>query len=252
LPEASINNQIGERFIELLSVDSTNNYAMEQVKSGLAQHGDAYFAYEQTAGKGQFNKQWLSAKNENIILSVIINTSTLAVPQQFILNMLAAISVMRLFNKYTTEKIKIKWPNDIYCRDRKAAGILIENTVQGKKWQFAVAGFGVNINQTVFDAALKNAVSLKQLTGEDYNAVELAKQLCAILNQNLQLLFCNKEELILDMYNDALYKRNEFLKFKQGSKIFSGTVKRVDAFGKLIIESGIEQSFETGQVEWLL
>jgi len=252
LSAASINNQIGKRFIELLSVDSTNNYAMQQAKSGLAQHGYAYFAHEQTAGRGQFNKQWLTEKNENVILSVVIDTSALALTQQFVLNMIVALSVMELLNKYTTEKIKIKWPNDIYCRDRKAAGILIENIIQGKKWQFAIAGFGININQTVFDPVLKNPISLKQLTGKNYNTVDLAKELCAILNQGIQPIFSGKEDVILKRYNNALYKQNEVVKFKQGTKNFAGKVKHVDAFGKLIIESGIEQSFENGQIEWVI
>jgi BirA family biotin operon repressor/biotin-[acetyl-CoA-carboxylase] ligase len=132
LAAASINNTLRERFIELLSVDSTNNYAMRQVQNGASKHGDAYFAFEQTAGKGQLDKKWLSAKGENILLSIVLHTSILQLHQQFLLNMVAALSVRQLFNKYTTEIIKIKWPNDIYCRDRKAAGILIENIIRGK------------------------------------------------------------------------------------------------------------------------
>jgi BirA family biotin operon repressor/biotin-[acetyl-CoA-carboxylase] ligase len=252
LPAASINNVIGKRFIELLSVESTNNYAMQQVQTGAALHGDAYFAFEQTAGRGQFNKQWLSAKGENIILSLVIDTGNLLLSQQFILNMAAAISVTQLFNKYTTEKIKIKWPNDIYCRDRKAAGILIENIIRGKKWQFAISGFGININQTSFENELKNPISLKQITGKNYNVIDLAKELCEMIEKNLQQLFSGKEEFILNIYNDALYKRNEPAKFKQGSTIFSGIVKEVDNSGRLIIESGIEQVFETGQLEWII
>ena len=189
---ALINNITGKRFIELLSVDSTNNYAMQQVQKGTAMHGDAYFAFEQTAGKGQFNKQWLTAKGENIILSLVLDTRKLLISQQFILNMAAALSAMELFNNYTTEKIKIKWPNDIYCSDRKAAGILIENIIRGKKWQFAILGFGININQTDFSDTLKNPVSLKQITGKDYNVVELAKELCVLLEKHFGQLFGGK------------------------------------------------------------
>ena len=251
LPAASINNVIGERFIELLSVDSTNNYAIQQVQKGLAASGDAYFTFEQTAGKGRFNRQWSSAKGENIVLSIVINTSELLLSQQFVLNMIASLSVLELFNKYTTEEIKIKWPNDIYCRDRKAAGILVENLIRGKKWQFAIAGFGVNINQISFPGSLKNPVSLKQLTGKDFNVVDLAKELCGLLTKNLELLFTNKEDIVLKAYNDLLYKRGETVKFKQGSIVFSGLVKQVDNFGRLIIESGMEQAFESGQLEWM-
>jgi BirA family biotin operon repressor/biotin-[acetyl-CoA-carboxylase] ligase len=252
LPAASINNVIGKRFIKLLRVESTNNYAMQQAQNSNALHGDVFFAFEQTAGKGQFNKQWSSAKGENIILSVVLDTGKLSISQQFILNMAAAISTMQLFNNYTTENIKIKWPNDIYWRDRKAAGILIENIIRGSKWQFAITGFGININQTAFENELKNPASLKQITGKSYDVIELAKEFCALLDKNLQPLFSGMNETILETYNNALYKRNEVAKFKQGSRIFQGIVKQVDISGMLIIENGIEQSFQTGEVEWVL
>ncbi|HEY2728051.1 MAG TPA: hypothetical protein VGI61_12820, partial [Parafilimonas sp.] len=77
MPATFTNKIIGHPFIKLNSVDSTNNYAMQQAKIGAAKHGTAYFANEQIAGKGQRNKQWLSAKDENIILSVVLDASEL-------------------------------------------------------------------------------------------------------------------------------------------------------------------------------
>ncbi|MEO8711709.1 MAG: biotin--[acetyl-CoA-carboxylase] ligase [Parafilimonas sp.] len=248
---ASINNVIGKRFIELLSVDSTNNYAMQQVKNGTAINGDVYFAFEQTAGKGQLSKKWLSASGDNIVMSAVLHTSELLINQQFILNMAAALSAMELFNKYTNEQIKIKWPNDIYCNDRKAAGILIENIIRGKKWQFAIIGFGININQMVFSDTLKNPVSLQQITGKNYNVIKLAKQLCSLLNKNLKQLFSGNSNLVLKNYNEHLYKRNEIVKFKQGSIVFSGLVKEVNDSGRLIVETGVENAFESGSLEWI-
>jgi len=251
LPAASINNIIGKRFIELLNVDSTNNYAMQQVQKGDAQHGDAYFAFEQTAGKGRFQRQWLSAKGENIILSVVLDTAAFHLSQQFSLNMVAALSVLELFNKYTTEKNKIKWPNDVYCRDRKAAGILIENVIRGQKWQYAVAGFGVNVNQTTFHTDLKNPVSLEQLTGKTHDVVQLAKELCSLFERNLTHLRPGSEGFILKAYNNQLYKRNETAQFKQGSGIFSGLVKNVDELGRLVVEGDKKFILESGSVEWV-
>jgi BirA family biotin operon repressor/biotin-[acetyl-CoA-carboxylase] ligase len=251
LSAASINNVIGKRFIELLSVDSTNNYAMQQVKNGTAINGDVYFAFEQTAGKGQRNKKWLSVRGDNIIMSAVIDTRELLTKQQFILNMAAALSARELFNTYITEQIKIKWPNDIYFNDRKAAGVLIENIIRGKKWQFAIIGFGININQMIFPDTLKNPVSLKQITGKNYNVIQLAKQLCSLLNKNLAHLFSGNENFILNKYNAQLYKRNEIVKFKQGSIIFSGLVKAVNNSGKLIVDTGIENAFESGTLEWI-
>ena len=224
---------------------------MQQVHSGTAMHGDAYFAFEQTAGKGQFNKQWLSGKGENIILSIVLDTSVLDINRQFLLNMITALSTRELFNKYTTEKVKIKWPNDIYCRDRKAAGILIENVIRGKTWQFAVVGIGVNINQTDFADSLKNPISLKQLTGKNYDVVELAKELCVLLDEDLKPFYSNLKGGILEKYNEHLYKLNEVADFKEGTAVFSGIVKEVNEFGNIIIDCGAEKAYQSGQIEWL-
>lgn len=252
LPAPSINNEIGKRFIKLLKVESTNNYAMQQVKKGVAKHGDAYFAIEQTAGKGQYNRQWLSPKGENIILSVVFDMKAFAIDDTFILNMLAALSAQELFNKYSAEKAKIKWANDIYWRDRKTAGILIENTIRGKTWQYAVVGFGMNINQTVFAGELKNPVSLKQITGKAYNVIELAKQLCSIINTNMQQLMQGNNTLFFTKYNNELYKLNETIQFKKNNVLHSGRIKGVDRLGRLIIEDKGEHAYENGSIEWLL
>lgn len=249
-----INNTIGKSFIELLSVDSTNNYAMRQVQQGAAKGGEAYFAYEQTAGKGQFNKTWLTAKGENIILSVVIDTSALSLEKMFYLNMATALSAQQLFNNYTTEKAKIKWPNDIYWNDRKAAGILIENIIRGKSWQFAIIGLGMNINQNVFDAGLSNPVSLKQVTGKTFDVVALAKTFCEILDENLGCLMLYDGDSVIERnYNSELYRLNQESFFKTNEKIFQGIVRRVDGVGQLIIEvDGIEKKFTTGSVEWMI
>lgn len=248
---ASINNVIGKRFTELLSVDSTNNYAMQQVQNNTAKHGDVYFAHEQTSGKGQFNRQWLSAKGKNIILSMILSTSNLLLYQQFLLNMVCSLAVVALFNKYTTEKIKIKWPNDVYCGDRKAAGILIENVIRGKNWQFAVAGFGININQTEFSEAIKSPTSLKAITGLHYDTLTLAKEFCGLFEKQLQALYQNNKEEILNDYNAHLYKLNETVTLKHKHKIFSAEIISADEFGNIIINDGDVKTFRTGELEWL-
>lgn len=225
---------------------------MQQVKSGVAKHGTAYFAHEQTAGKGQRNKQWLSTKNKNIILSVVIDTSSLLLSQQFSLSMVAAFSALDLFNNCATNNFKIKWPNDLYWQDRKTGGILIENIISGEKWKHAIIGFGLNINQTIFESSLKNPSSLKQITGKKYNVVELSQQLCSILEIRFnQLLNGNADEL-LNEYNNHLYKKNEIVKLKKDSIVFEGQIMRADKTGRLIVKTSYEEAFEFGSVEWII
>ena len=174
---------VGKPFIQLFEVDSTNNYAMGQVQASLAVHGTAWFAHKQTLGKGQRGKVWLSTEKENIILSIAIDPSPLSIANQFIISAIAALACVDLLKKYYSDYVKIKWPNDVFCGDRKAGGILIENVIQGKNWKFSIVGIGMNINQTNFPTDVVNATSLALLTGNQYDPIVLAQELCLIFEE---------------------------------------------------------------------
>jgi BirA family biotin operon repressor/biotin-[acetyl-CoA-carboxylase] ligase len=245
-------NSIGIPFIELHSVESTNNYAMALIHAGLAQHGTAVFAHEQTKGKGQRNKQWLSTKNENIILSIIITPYGLPATQIFLLSMVTAIAVQNFFRRYAGEGTKIKWPNDIYWNDRKAGGILIENVIQGQNWKFAITGIGLNLNQMVFNNINTKAVSLKQITGVTYETISMAKELMAELDTSLLHLTTGTPEELTTEYTSRLYKLNETVQLKKGGNIFNALIKGVTTDGCLIVQHDIEETFRVGGVEWIM
>ncbi len=254
-------NNAGLPFIELDSIDSTNNYALQQIHAGLTQHGTAYFAKEQFAGKGQRGKSWTANKDSNIILSVVINPHPLSVLQQFELCACVAVSVFEFFKKYAGDDTRIKWPNDLYWQDRKAGGILIENVIGGKKsevgsqkseWRWAVAGIGINVNQTVFPGDLKNPVSLKQITGQYYNPLELAKELHQILVTNFALLISAGFEKLYSNYISYLYKKDQLVKFRKGNRTFEATLRSVNREGKLVLKHAIEEEFSFGEIDWVI
>lgn len=264
MPLPFAGNPIGKPFIELQSIDSTNKYAMALVHGdnlpdgqGEAQHGMAIFSHEQTAGKGQRGKNWLSEKDANIALSILLNPFPLSIPGQFKLSVCIAVSVWDLFSKYAGDETRIKWPNDLYWSDRKAGGILIENVIQSSQsgvgsWQWAVIGIGININQTVFDHDLPNPVSLKQITGKSYDPVELAKELCSIIEKNYQTLITGNFETLFNKYLTHFHKKDEKIKLKKGNRVFETTIKGVSETGQLITQHSIEERFEFGEVEWVL
>lgn len=236
-------------FTVLDSVDSTNNYAMAQISAGLAKDGMAYFAQQQTNGKGQRGKQWQTANKQNIILSVVFAVDKLQLPQPYVFNMLIASTVQQFLTTKANTAFKIKWPNDIYWCDRKAGGILIENKYHGKNWNWAVVGIGVNINQTEFDAFLPNPISLKQITCNSYDVLLLAKQLHSKLLNAVQ----NMETTdILKNYNAVLYKKDEKVKLKKGNIVFETIIKNVDEDGDLHCEDALEREFGFGEVEWVI
>ncbi len=273
MPQPSVINPIELPFIELQSVDSTNNYARQQIyaaclpdRQGLVQHGSGYFAHEQVAGKGQRGKNWQSVKGANIALSIVINPAKLSIqlPDQFQLSACVAVAVQDFFKKYAGDDTKIKWPNDLYWQDRKAGGILIESGVRSRQstddsqqiesavWDWAIIGVGININQTAFPDELLNPVSLKQITGKNFEPVVLAKELHAILMEKLAALSIKGFEKILEQYLFHLYKRNELVKLKKNNRVFEARIKTITPSGKLIVEHAIEEEFGFGEVEWVI
>jgi BirA family biotin operon repressor/biotin-[acetyl-CoA-carboxylase] ligase len=215
----------------------------------MAQHGTAVFAHEQTRGRGQRSKQWITGKNENIALSLIIEPEALSLFQMFALSTAVALGARNFFNRYVKDEVSIKWPNDLYWRDRKAGGILIENILSGTTWKYAIAGIGININAAGFGDLSSRAVSLRQITGNTFDTLTLAHELCAEIDQMIQQLD-NPGSLLLQ-FNSHLYKRGETVRFKKGSRVFAATVKQVNAVGQLVVQHGLEETFDVGEAEWL-
>jgi BirA family transcriptional regulator, biotin operon repressor / biotin---[acetyl-CoA-carboxylase] ligase len=242
----------GFPFVILKQVDSTNNYAMAMVHAGMAKHGDAWFSNHQTDGKGQRGKSWLTGEGLNIALSVAFIPGKLKIIHPFQLSTAVALAFHDLFSRYAGDETTIKWPNDIYWRDRKAGGILIENKFSGSHWKWAVVGIGVNVNQALFDKGLLNPVSLMQVTGKNFETEELAKELYGdVMNRTSQLL-TKSYEVMLEEYNHHLYKIHQPVRLKKDNMVFETLIKGVSPKGQLITRDVMEKKYDFGEVEWLL
>ena len=183
---------IGAPLIELLSVDSTNIYAMEQIKAGKAISGSCYTTPYQTNGKGQHGRVWESEKGQNLLSSYVLELKSLnpakkwGPEDQKGLSAAVAIGAKAFFEANAGDETLIKLPNDIYWRDRKAGGILIENSLRGTEWTWAVIGIGFNINQTSFSLDAPNPVSLRQITGRQWEIARLQTELSEALTRSIQ------------------------------------------------------------------
>ena len=235
----------------LTSVDSTNNYAMGMVRDGLAKHGEAWFSYEQTHGKGRRGKMWKAEKGKNIISTIVVSTRFLTVYQQFYLSVAVSLACLEFYKKYAGDETKIKWPNDIFWNDRKAGGILIENVVKGNDWQWAIIGIGININQTEFSVdSVFVPVSLKQITGREYDVIALANELYEMVMSKYDALKNNQFDKMLIEYNQILFGLDKKVKLRKDNISFETIVKGVSEQGQLITYDTIERQFGFDEVEW--
>ena len=239
-------------FHQLLQADSTNNYAIQQIRAGLAQHGNAWFTTNQTDGKGQRGKHWESEPGKNMALSLAIEPPHKLSDNKFIFNMFIADACAVFLELLVQQKIHLKWPNDLYINDRKAGGILIENTFRGEHWQWSVVGIGLNLNQDSFSVSAGRPVSLTQITGKMYDPETIARELHVQLLKTLQRSGDYNVDDVLNAYNSRLYKKNETVAFKKDKEILSGKIVEVNTEGLLLVEiDGAPKTFQFGELEWL-
>lgn len=201
---------LGAPLIELSSVDSTNIYAMKQIQEQIAVSGSCYRTDFQTHGKGQHGRVWESSKGENLLCSYVLELKTLKMEQnwgpkdQIGLSAAVALGAQAFFAAFAGDETRIKKPNDIYWRDRKAGGILIENILRGESWTWTVIGIGFNMNQTKFSSDARNPVSLKQITGKQWEISSMQKSLTKALDQSIRFWLEKGEEATLKAFEKQI------------------------------------------------
>ncbi len=259
MPQTNEDSFFATSFVELFTTDSTNNYALNLLRDpklterqAATLDGTVVFAHEQTAGKGQRGKTWWSAPDESLQMSLIINPLQFQLGNQFLLSAFAAITVRAFFEQLAEKPIAIKWPNDIYFQDRKAGGILIENVVLGSRWQWAVIGIGLNINQRNFDSRLPNPVSLRQITGATYDVVVMAKELQKEFQKALSTLEPGKDvENLIHVFNQNLHKKGKTVRLKKDDRVFEAQIIEVTPKGQLLVHHHTDELLNFGEVIWL-
>jgi BirA family biotin operon repressor/biotin-[acetyl-CoA-carboxylase] ligase len=238
--------------IELETTDSTNNYAMQLIHEGVAQHGTVIVAHHQESGKGQRGKNWESPPGESLSYSLLLQPHFLNPGQVFQLQAMVAVMTHSMLTNHIGEECTIKWPNDLYWRDRKAGGILIENILQGGVWNWTVIGIGINMNQPRFQEFLPNPVSLRQITGKCFSANDLADELTHYLENGFRQLQQNGFNELFNRYNEILYKKNEAVTLLYEQRRMQVVLNGVNEQGQLLAGENDLMQFDFGTVSWLL
>ena len=242
------------RIIEIGRVDSTNLYAERLVNEQNVPEGTIILTHEQTAGKGQGENVWLSEPFKNLTISMILHPRFLPVDQQFLLNEAVSLGVIDFIHTLLPQgSCKVKWPNDICYKSSKLAGILINNTISGSSFDTSIIGIGININQTRFDPALPNPISVKQLISKETDIGQGLIALIGKLDHRYDQLTKGYSELLRQEYKDNLLGIDQERKFKKDLDVFNGFIRDVDLFGRLIIETADNKrlTFSHREVEFL-
>ena len=191
-------------------------------------------AYSQTAGKGQSGSPWESEPGKNLTFSTILYPDFLPVKKSFLLSQVISLSIKDVLDGIIPD-VTIKWPNDIYFRDKKISGILIENEIEGSVLKSSVIGVGLNVNQEHFISEAPNPVSLKQITGKDTDLDELLKKILIYLDIRYSQLKNKREESIISDYTLSLYRKNGYHTYVDADGSFEGIIENVAEDGLLTL-----------------
>lgn len=245
---------VGQNYITIKDVDSTNNFLKELTSNSKPLiEGTVIMAENQYAGRGQHQNGWHAEPGKNLTFSILLKPSFMAISDQFDLTRAISLGVFDALEPLLGEKLKIKWPNDIYYGDYKLGGMLLENMIQGGQIKNSIIGIGLNINQENFPDHLPNAISLKQILHQDYGLETLLSEICRHIEAWYLNLKAGKISFVRNSYLSRLYWLNKQKGFKAGGRFFEGTIKDVMFNGLLVIEDTNKHilEFSLKEIEFL-
>lgn len=242
-----------KNFIFLTETESTNNYANQLLLTKAATEGTVVMTQFQTKGKGQQGNSWESEPGKNLLASYIFQPKFLKAAHQFYLSKAVSLALTDLLAEENIE-VSIKWPNDIYTGNKKIAGILIENSVVGLHLHSAVAGVGLNLNQTVFISDAPNPVSLTQLTGKNYSIEIVAERLWEKLEIRYNELKSGDFSSVDNAYLNRLFRYQKWAFFAKQGEVFEARITGTGQFGQLILEQkdGTKTEYLFKEVEFVI
>lgn len=241
------------RIVRLEETESTNLYLKQLAREEQLEEGSMVIADFQTVGRGQMGNSWFSSKGENLLFSLLIYPKDILANEQFIISRIASLAVKNTLDQFTDD-IRIKWPNDIYWKEQKIAGILIENDIEGKYMDNSVIGVGININEQSFPSDLSNPVSLLQITG----VVHDRDYILNIFQREFFLLYRDFQQgeikAIEDEYMLDLYRVNGYYEYEDENGRFTAEIDDVLPSGHLVLrtmETGEERKYAFKEVAFV-
>ena len=212
----------------IANTNSTNTLLKQLAAEGNPP--EFIYAGYQTAGRGQTGNGWESEEGKNLLCSILLPPNK----NLYFLNIAVSVAIIRELEVRGLEVrgLAIKWPNDIYWKDKKLAGILVENAIIGSEVKYSIAGIGLNVNQTVFVSDAPNPVSLKQITGKEYDIdqwmQDLLEAVKAVLNE--------PEEVIWSEYKAHLYRREGYWPYEDANGRFEARIQDVLPTGEIVLK----------------
>lgn len=256
-------------------LDSTNAY-LQRRQSKTDIRNWVVSTDEQTAGKGMGSNQWESEVGKNLTFSLALDMGFLPAERQFLLSEAVPLGIIEVIDKVlsdsfegmsfpaevvrmesmpskSAEKLHIKWPNDIFYENRKLAGILINSTIKANMMDVSIIGIGLNVNQMQFQDWPTHPISMKQITGKEYDLQLLLEQVTESIINKVEILKTNPTAIEQE-YLKRLFRYRTWADYEVAGKVLQLYMEGIDEFGRLLLKDKENQTlcFDIKEIKFLL
>jgi BirA family biotin operon repressor/biotin-[acetyl-CoA-carboxylase] ligase len=243
---------IGQEIYYFQEIDSTNRKAQDQARKA-AREGTVVLADLQSEGKGRRGRVWESPPGVNLYASVILrpHIPPVIAPQ---ITLLAGVAIANALARTSGLDLRIKWPNDIFLRGKKVAGILSEMEAEGDRIRFIILGMGINLNWRTANIPpnlRKIATSLGAETGKEIPRQLVAAENFEELEQKYKLFLQEGfSPTLREEWNRLSWTRGKQVTLQLADQEISGQALGLDTDGALLLldEEGRTQRFIAGDV----
>jgi BirA family biotin operon repressor/biotin-[acetyl-CoA-carboxylase] ligase len=245
--KSKLSSQVANKLVEiqcLQEIDSTNRYAGELALPKTGEFS-LVLAEMQTAGKGRRGRQWVSPYAANIYMSVLWPLQR-PLQESGMLSPILAISMLTALEEMGVTGLRLKWPNDIYCHNKKLAGLLIECSGEISGGCKMVIGMGVNVFMSQFD----NIDIDQQWTdmcsntqGSQYSRNDVAAKLTNNAVSALIQFENNTFQDLVEAWSQWDMMKDKQVELHSAKAIKLGVARGIDSGGCLLLEtsSGVEK-----------
>ena len=147
-----IENKLENIKVEYLKTCTSTNKIL---KNATYQTDTLLIAEEQTSGVGRLNRNFVSNKNKGIYMS-LLSFKKIDLKYLSKVTPITAVIVSNAIDELINDNTKIKWVNDIYLKDKKICGILVESVIVNNGLEKLIIGIGINTYSQIFVEELTN------------------------------------------------------------------------------------------------
>ncbi|MBC6399408.1 MAG: biotin--[acetyl-CoA-carboxylase] ligase [Ekhidna sp.] len=242
---------MGKSVVYLPQCHSTNDELSNLAKKSDIKEGTVLYTGYQTKGKGQRGNKWVAEPHKNVLMSIFLRPGKIKLSNQYFLNLIIGLAAIEVLDQLVDTPKYLKWPNDIYIRENKIGGSLIESSVKEKNLETVVVGIGLNVNQNGIPVPKATSIFLE--TNRFYDIEDVIEKLLCKIEEWYDKLLREDFLEIKSQYYQRLMWFNDIHEYESDSVRFKGKITGIDEYGRLLVETinGLRRTFRIKEVEFI-